>query len=67
MRHLRCRQGDLFEARRRPGSSVVEIGPEDRAKLLALLQALLREALAVPAASNKGKNLAEAGNDQDHA
>ncbi len=59
MQHPGSRQGNLFEPRQRP----TEVRPEDRAKLLALLQALLREALAVPPSEGNGR---AARDDQDH-
>ena len=62
MRHPRNRQGDLFETRQLP----TETRPEDRAKLLALLQALLGEALAVPPSEGNGRDSREARDDQDH-
>ncbi len=62
MRHRRSRQGDLFETHQRP----TELRPEDRAKLLTLLQRLLTEALAVAPSEGSGQDPREARDDQDH-
>jgi len=59
MQHPGSRQGDLFETCQRP----TKVRPQDRVKLLALLQVLLREALAVPPSEG---NAREARDDQDH-
>jgi hypothetical protein len=63
MPQSRSRQGDLFETRQ----AAMEVRPEDRAKLLALLQTLLTEALAVAPLEGSGRNPRETRDDQDIA
>lgn len=58
MGHFRDPQGNLFETPR----PVAAIQPEDRAKLLALLQVLVTEAFAMPVAGGE-KTPKEAGDE----
>jgi len=59
MPYPRSLQGDLFESNRPPP----QIPPQDRAKLIALLQELLSQAVATPQAQADVKTQEEAGNE----
>jgi hypothetical protein len=63
MRTERCRQRDLFDTRR----PLPEMTPAQRAKVTALLQALLIEAAAERAAESQGKVGEEVGDDEDRS
>jgi hypothetical protein len=62
MRHPGIRQGDLFEPCQRP----TRIRSQDRAILLALLQTLLKEALAIAPLEGGDRDPGEVCDDQDH-